>query len=300
VMQQGLYQLKKRSTFLILVILPWILAAFYLCLIKTPVYESTAHIFIHYYTTYSPSNDLKSIFSKNKPQTQEPSFAPIFLLEQYIRSEQLLSELQKTTDIKHHYQSTQVDWFSRLKNNPNQKAFLNYYLKKITLSLDATTGELAISVKAFSPEEARTFLTIILDKAMLFLKTVNNKSATEQSQLMQHNLELSREKLIQAESTLHQSIHDYKQHKRIIDKTLEQQKLSLKFAKLEYEAYQQAYVLWSLSLKKNTPVQLSKPNLPDDYSYPKLPNDLISLLVILTVIFLLGKMVLLLVREHID
>lgn len=300
VMQPCISQLKKRTSFLVLVLIPWALLACYLTLIKTPVYESTASILIHHYTAYSPISGLKSVFNKNKQQVQEPGFAPIFLMERYIRSEQMLSDLQKTTDIKNHYQSTQIDWLSRLKKNPNQNAFLDYYLKKITLSLDATTGELTISVRAFSPEKAHEFLTIILDKAAQFLKNINHQSTLEQSQLMQHNLELSRQKLILAESTLHESMQHSENHKIPMNKILEQQKLNLKFAKIEYESYQQAYVLWSLSLKKNTPVKTSVPNLPDYYSYPRIPYDLINLLAILTAIFLLGRVVLLLVREHID
>lgn len=299
-MQRCFGQLKKRTSFLVLVVIPWALLAGYLIFIKTPVYESTASILIHHYTTYSPISGLKSVFNKNKQQGQEPKFAPLFLIERYIRSEQMLSDLQKTTDIKNHYQSTQIDWLSRLKKNPNQKAFLDYYLKKITVSLDATTGELIISARAFSPDKAHELLAIILDKATQFLQKINHQSALEQSQLIQHNLELSRQKLIQAEATLHESMQNNAHHKAPMNKILEQQKLNLKFAKIEYESYQQAYVLWSLSLKKNTPVKTSTPNLPDYYSYPKIPHDLINLLAILTAIFLLGKVVLLLVREHID
>ena len=293
-------ELKKRSSFLIIVLIPWAFIAFYLAFIKTPIYESTASVLIHHYAAYSPISGLKSVFSKNKQENIDPDSAPIFLMQRYIHSQEMLTELQKSTDITHHFQSTDVDWISRLKKYPNQKEFLDYYVKKVTLSLDATTGELVMTVKAFSPAEAHEFLTVILDKAAQFLKKTNHDSAVEQSQLMQNNLEQARQKFILAETTLHNTIKNNKGHGVKISPVLEQQKLDLKFAKIEYESYQQAYVLWSLSIKKNTPVQTSAPNVPDYYSYPKIPSDLINLLAIFTALFLLGKMLLLLVKEHSD
>lgn len=292
---------KQKKIFLMMVLFPWASISFYLVFLKTPVYESTAKILIHHYTPYTPRiSGVKSVFSKNQQGNIDPQSAPIFLVQRYIHSQTLLDELQKSTDIKQQYQSPQVDWLSRLKKHPNQKEFLNYYLNKVNLSLDATSGELAITTKAFSPEKAQELLTFILSKATDFLKKTNADSAIEQTQLLENNLEKARQKLISAELTLRDTIKNDKKHVATTSSKLEQQKLDLKFAKLEYESAQQAYVLWSLSIKKNTPVQTSAPSLPDYYASPDIPHDLINLFVIFTAFFLLGKMILLLVREHTD
>ena len=293
-------KIKKRSRFLLFVCIPWALITLYLTTIKTPLYESTASILIHHYTAYSPVNGLKSIFNKNKLQIKEPDSAPLFLVRRYIHSAQMLSELQNATDIKSHYQSNHVDLISRLKKNPNQQDFLNYYLKKVKLTVDGTTGELIISVSAFTPEKAQELLIVILDKATQFLKHINHESGIDQSQLLQKKLDMARQKLIIAETSLQDAIKISSEYKTTSNKTLEIKKLNLKFAQMEYESHQQAYVLWSLSLKKNTPVQTSTPNLPDYYAYPKLPYDLVSIFVMLTILFLLCKMVMLIIQEHID
>lgn len=293
-------ELKQKKSFLMLVLFPWACISLYLVCLKTPVYESTAKILIHHYTPYSPRiNGLKSVFSKNQQNSITPESAPIFLLQRYIHSQTLLDELDKSINIKQQLQSHQIDWISRLKNNPNQKEFLEYYLNKVTLSLDATSGELSITTKAFSPQKAQELLTLILSKATDFLKKTNADSSIEQIQLLENNLEKARQKLISAEMALRSTIKTNKEYV-ITNSTIERQKLDLKFAKLEYESAQQAYVLWSLSIKKNTPVQTSSPSVPDYYASPNIPHDLINLFVVFSAFFLLGKMILLLVREHTD
>ena len=240
------------------------------------------------------------MLSKHKHQIKEPHSVPLFLIQNYIYSGRMVSEIQNSIDMKHHYQSKQVDILSRLKNNTNQKDFLDYYMKKVKVSLDATTGELSISVDAFSPLIAQALLTIIIDNATQFLKRINTESGLEQSKLMQNNLDSSRQKYINAEMSLHKLIKNNSKNNATNNITLEEKKLNLKFAKIEYESYQQAYVLWSLSLKKNTPVQTTTPTLPDYYTYPKIPYDLISVFIVLTILFILWKMVLLVIHEHID
>lgn len=290
-------EFKKRKFFLMIVLFPWACVSFYLVFFKTPLYESTAKILIHHYTPYtSRVDELKSVFTKNKKNSIEPESAAIFLLQRYIHSTTLLNELEP---FKQQFQSQEIDWISRLKKNPNQKEFFDYYLNKVTLSLDPTSGELTITTRAFSPEKAQELLTFILSKATDFLKRTNADSSIEQTQLLENNLEKARQKLISAEVAFHNTIKTNKNN-LITNPAIEKQKLELKFARLEYESAQQAYVLWSLSIKKNTPVQTSAPSLPDYYASPDIPHDLINLFVILTAFFLLGKMILLLVREHTD
>lgn len=82
----------------------------------------------------------------------------------------------------------------------------------------------------------------------------------------------------------------------------EWQELKLKFAQAEYQAAQQAYDISKINLAKqqNIVVEIESPNLPDTYAYPQIVYNLVNLFAILLIIFVLGKMSLMIVKEHLD
>jgi capsular polysaccharide transport system permease protein len=102
-------------------------------------------------------------------------------------------------NIKHHFQSSQVDSFSRLKKNPTQKEFLAYYQKKIASAVDPITNELNISVRAFSAQEAQSLLTEIIHQSKSFVNRVSNIMAEKQYHFAAAQLKLAKEKLFLAE-----------------------------------------------------------------------------------------------------
>ena len=298
--QQGFSWLKKSRSFLTFVLIPWALISIYIGLIKTPEYESTASALIGHVANNTPKNKFMALFNNKRRVLQGDETTPLFLIQKYIYSNAMLFELQNSTDIKRHYQSKQVDPISRLKKKPNQKELLEYYLKKINVSNDAATGELIVSIKAFSPEKAQEYLSLIMQKATQFLSTTMNMGIAKQTQQVNNQLELSRKKLVQAEIAY--ELEKNKNKTQLVQSTraLEQEKLALRFAQAEYNASQKAYVLWHMSSIPMKPINTSLPSSPDYASYPNIPYDLISLLVVFSIIFLLGKMVLLMIQEHID
>lgn len=297
---QPLNWLKRNRSFGVFVLLPWALISIYLGLIKAPEYESTASVLIGHTAQSTPKNRIMAFFNKKKHFIPGDETTPLFLIQKYIYSDAMLFELQKGVDIKSHYQSRHVDIISRLKKNPNQKELLQYYLKKVNVSNDASTGELIVSVRAFSPEKAQEYLGVIMQKATRYLSDVMSAGMREESRQVEHQLEVSRKKLVAAEMAydLGQSKNKGRRVQRT--KAIEQDRLALRFAEAEYDAAQKAYVLWHMSSTPHQPVNTSLPNLPDYVSYPNIPYDLLSLLVLFSVIFLLGKMIQLVIHEHID
>lgn len=295
------YWIKQQTTFSVCVLMPLLLVAGYLILIKTPEYESTANILIHNYENNNVLlNGTNLLFQKarKKQQSQIPQSSTTFLIKKYLHSETMLIALQKSTNVKNHYQEDWIDRISRLKKKANQKEFLNYFIKKINFSFDVKTGELSMALRAFSPEKAQELLNLIVNQTIEFLNQLEQSTAKDQIIFLQEKLSETRKKLIRAELTLQQA--SQQKNKYLPRQEIERRKLELKFTQAEYEAAQQAYVFWIMSLKRNSLVKTASPNLPDYYSYPRIPYDLFNLLAILSVFFILTKMILVVVKEHID
>ena len=286
--------------FAVMVVIPWLLTVVYLGFIKTPEYESTASLLLSQNEASKPLNGLKNFFNKKVALDPHSDAASIILAQHYIHSADLLADLDRMIQLKRHYQGANIDFLSRLKQRPSQTAWLDFFTNKVKVSLDVTTHELVISVRAFTPEMAQETLNLIVKKAFLFFERVNNANLTEQSQLVQERLDIAKAKLIQMKLAYNQ-IAKAKEHQNLATlNQLEMAKLNLKFAETEYKVAQQAYVLWNMSTKKNTLIEIAKPNLPEYYDYPKLPYDFGSVLAVLFVCYLLVKMLFMIADEHID
>ncbi|WP_162263930.1 hypothetical protein [Legionella shakespearei] len=290
--------MKKQTAFSICVLLPLFIIGSYLLFIKTPEYESSTSILIHNYGEDSGmKNKTNSLFQKanDKQQSQMTSSATVSLIKHYLSSEELLFALENTAGIKAHYQAKSIDSLSRLKETANKKEFLDYFNKKVKVSANSNTGEISIALRAFSSEKAQKLLHLMSKQTIEFVNKIELSAAKEQKMYLQSELHNSREKLIKAKLQFKNLAQDPTVHQQ----ELAHKQLKLKFAEAEYDAAQQAYVFWIMSLKRNSVIQILPPTQPDSYSYPRLPYDLFSLLVIFSIFFILAKMIIMLIGEHI-
>jgi capsular polysaccharide transport system permease protein len=79
-------------------------------------------------------------------------------------------------------------------------------------------------------------------------------------------------------------------------------KLQLNIANTDYQSAQNAYHEAALQQAKqqNTLIEIETPNLPDEYEYPQKWYELINALILLIVLFLLIKMSINIIEEHLD
>ncbi len=186
---------RKNKLFSRTVLLPWFLAAFYIVVMQTPQYESTASLLIEKDEDKSAMNISLGILGKDSTSKSTNTY----LTQEFVTSRELMNTLQTRMNIKGHYQAKEVDFLSRLKKNPTQKEFLAYYQKKISTVVDPVTNELNLSVRAFSPEEAQRLLQEIIQQSKHFVNRVSNIMAEKQYQFADAQLQAAKDKLFQAE-----------------------------------------------------------------------------------------------------
>lgn len=298
-MQKNIKWLKSHfgAPLFVFVILPWLVLSIYIGLIKTPQYESTSSIMLQHRVPQAASNHsrLQVLLKRSAQMAVNAQSASVLLMQKYIYSEQMLHKLQQEMDLKSYYQSSSIDRWSRLKQNPNQKEFLNYYLKMVRVVSDPVTGELTLFVRAFAPDKAKQILTLIERYALQYVQQTMETSSVAQLAQATAYLETARNTVMHAQQELNELQH----HKDIANvATLEAKQLAAKFAHTEYDAAQQAYVTWRLASYHHTPVITAPATEPDYYISPHLPNDLISLFLMLMVLYGFGKMIVVIIREH--
>lgn len=150
------------KTFLIIVVLPTIIAAIYYGLIASDIYISEARYAVRTNSETSSSGIIDSIFGSN---SASPSAADSHIVRDYILSRDMMIALDKELDLKSHYQSSNIDYFSRLPRDATQEEFYKYYLKMISINLESDPSIATLHVRSYSPEFSRKVAALIIDKS---------------------------------------------------------------------------------------------------------------------------------------
>ncbi len=104
----------------------------------------------------------------------------VLLIQDYLKSADLLNKLDKELGLKAHYQSHKVDYFSRLPGNVSREEFLKYYREHLTLRMDDISGVLTIELQAFDPAYGQKVVGLMLKESDRFINKLGHQVALEQ------------------------------------------------------------------------------------------------------------------------
>lgn len=104
----------------------------------------------------------------------------VLLIQDYLNSPDLLAKLDKELSLKAHYQSHDVDYFSRLSGDVSQEDFIKYYRDHLSLRLDDLSGVLTIELQAFDPAYGQRVVSLMLKESEGFINKLGHQVALEQ------------------------------------------------------------------------------------------------------------------------
>ncbi|MGG4732156.1 sugar transporter [Leclercia adecarboxylata] len=158
----------------------WVLACFsiaviYFGFIASDRYVSRAELVVKQADQIKMLPDALSMLGLGGSNHQD-----ILLIQDYLKSKDLLDKLNKELGLKAHYQSHKVDYFSRLPDNVSQEEFLKYYREHLSLHLDELSGVLTIELQAFDPIYGQQVVGLMLKESEGFINQLGHQVALEQ------------------------------------------------------------------------------------------------------------------------
>ena len=158
----------------------WVLACFtiallYFCLIASDRYVSRAEVIIKQADQIKMLPDALSMLGIGGSNHQD-----VLLVQDYLKSWDLLAKLDKELDLKSHYQSNRADYFSRLSGDVSREDFIEYYRDHLTLHLDELSGVLTIELQAFDPEYGQLVVGLMLKESERFINKLGHQVALDQ------------------------------------------------------------------------------------------------------------------------
>ena len=173
--KRGLH-LFTKAWFALLVV-PFILFAFYQLVLAAPRFESRAQLIIQQpdgMATMDPSMALLSGLGVGGNSTADTEIA-----KAYIHSQDMLNYLQQHSNLKAHYQE-HGDIFTGLSSNASSEDLLSYYIDHTTIEIDEDSGVLKILAQGFTPEFANTLTQAIVNRAEWYINSIGHQLADAQ------------------------------------------------------------------------------------------------------------------------
>jgi capsular polysaccharide transport system permease protein len=126
-----------------------------------------------------------------------------YVVQEYIRSPDILRELQSWLDLRAQWSRPSIDPISRLGPNASDEDFLDYYRDMITATYDAEKGVINLAVQGYSRDDANALATAIIE---LSDDMVNRMS----DQIREDTLSFARQEVERAEERLQEARLDMK------------------------------------------------------------------------------------------
>lgn len=150
---------RRRSTFgawlwfATAVLLPISIAAFYLFFYASPQYASTFRYIVQSDNTQLDSANESGMAGARASETSE-LYVTNFMLSDYLSSPQIVSELQRTFDLRKMFSGDDIDAVARLPQDASREALNRYWQGRVVTEFDITTGLTSVTVISFDPQEA--------------------------------------------------------------------------------------------------------------------------------------------------
>lgn len=172
--------LKKRRWFLLIVVLPTLLATLYYGLIASDIYISESRFVIK-----SPDQKRSQVSTlANLVQTTGLSGGQEQTNEvlTYVRSRDALKALEKNVAVRERFGSPDADALSRFPQPFSDNSFeslFKYYGKMVEARLDTETSTAIIKVKAFNPQDAYRINRELLDLSEGLVNRLNSRAQSK-------------------------------------------------------------------------------------------------------------------------
>lgn len=200
--------------FLIIVVLPTVLAAIYYLLIASPRYVSEARFIVRASNQSQPSSLGVALQGVGLSSTQTDAFA----VHEYIDSRDSLNEVGGRLDLLRMFKqgADPLSGYPRFFESPSEEKLFKAYKRFITVGYDSTTGISELRVEAFNARDAQRLSQELLNGGERLVNRLNVRAAQD----LVADATLARERAIQHRSEAQQALAALRNREEFIDPTL--------------------------------------------------------------------------------
>ena len=194
---ERLFKLLRVLSFVVIVVVPSLVAAGYLLFVASDQYTAEARFTVR--GGLPPSMDTIGALTGAPPvliiqDTQ--------IIMNYLVSRGVVEALNKSVGLEHLYQDPKADFFSRLKADPSIEKMVKYWKRHLDLSVQVPSGIVVMTVKAFSPDAAVKIADGALAASEALVNDMNDKMRNDAVSLAETERQRAQDNLARARAAL--------------------------------------------------------------------------------------------------
>ncbi|MFM5738842.1 sugar transporter [Aeromonas veronii] len=172
------------------VVLCFAIATVYFGFIASDRYVSRAELIIKQADQIKMLPDALSMLGIGGSNHQD-----VLLIQDYLKSWDMLAKLDKELALKSHYQSGAADYFSRLSDDVSREDFIKYYRQHLGLHLDELSGVLTIELQTFDPQYGQQVVALMLKESERFINKLGHQVALDQLAFVEKEVDRAYQRL---------------------------------------------------------------------------------------------------------
>ncbi len=196
------------ASFLFIVVLPPILAAFFLYSTARDQYHSKVSFSIR---SEEFSNPLEALGAFTEVSTATAS--DVAILYDFLRSQPLVERIQDRLDIREMYSRNPLDFLYNISSDATTEELVDHWARMISVTTDPGTAIIDIEVRAFDRAEARLIAQAIVEESASLVNDMSQVAREDAMRFASEDLERAQERL----SDIRTRVRAFRTENQIID-----------------------------------------------------------------------------------
>ncbi|MFD1696824.1 RkpR, polysaccharide export protein [Roseibium aestuarii] len=161
--------------FFLFVALPSLLFSGYMAFFASDQYNSTVAFAIRSSTQGAATDILGLVLDSGSESTASNSY----ILQDYIRSQAILEDLEPSLDLTAIFNRSGADWLFRMGEDLPIEARLDYWESMVDVHYDATSGVINVDVRSFDPNDSVRVAEAILARSDALVNQLSDANRRE-------------------------------------------------------------------------------------------------------------------------
>jgi capsular polysaccharide transport system permease protein len=191
-------RLRAQWAFLLVVVLPTLIASIYYFLIASNQYVSEARFMVRGQSS-APSLIGQVLAMSTGSQPAEPE---LLSLTDYLKSHDAVRQLDERLQVVDMFRRPESDWFSRVEAEPTAESLLDYYNNMISVSFDSLSNDAVLRVRAFRPEDAQRIADTLLNLGEELVNRFSERQRADTLEVARSEVERAEKRVMQARENL--------------------------------------------------------------------------------------------------
>lgn len=203
---------KTPLAFLLVVVLPTLIAAVYFLLIASPRYVSETTFVVR----AAAQPQVSAIGAALQGVGLSAGSTDAYAVHEYIRSADGVRELMSNVNVKAMYARKDVDLFSRIPrpfSDASEETFRKQFNKYVVVGYDSQTGISTLRVQAFRARDAQVLSRAMLASGEALVNRLNSRASADAVAESRRTVEEATRRLAQAQAAL----TDFRNREGVID-----------------------------------------------------------------------------------